>query len=108
MENKNLIIVNEENFKDIISTEMPVLLDFWAEWCGPCKMLLPIIGELADEFQGRAVIAKVNVDENSKLSEEYGVSNIPTIVILKNGVEVSRAVGFRQKKQLAELIENNI
>lgn len=82
------------------------LVDFWAEWCGPCRMMSPIIDELAKEYEGRVKIGKVNVDEEMELAEQFGVSSIPTLVILKDGNEVKRFVGLTQKAVLASALDS--
>lgn len=108
MENKNLVIITKDNYQEVMASDKLVLVDFWAEWCGPCKMLLPIIGELANDYADKAVIAKINVDECQDLAESFGVVSIPTIVLIKDGKEIERSVGFRQKSQLAQLIDKNL
>lgn len=96
--------LNESNFQSTVSNGVS-LLDFWAEWCGPCKMIAPAIDELAKDYAGRAVVAKVNVDEVPSLAERFGVSSIPTLVILKNGSEVKRFVGVTRKEVLAAALD---
>ncbi len=80
-------------------------MDFWAAWCGPCRMIAPVIEELASDLVGKAKVAKLNVDEQGKLAQQYGVMSIPTLVLFKDGKEVQRVVGFRPKAELAKLIE---
>lgn len=102
----NIINVTDSNFEqEVLSSEIPVLLDYWAEWCGPCKMITPIIEELSKEYEGKATIGKLNVDENPEVSMKYGIRNIPTILILKNGEVVEKQVGVTTKAKLAEKIE---
>ncbi len=94
-------IITDANFKEILDTDKPVLVDFWAEWCGPCKMIGPIVKELAADYEGKAVIAKVNVDENPSTSAEFGIRSIPTLLIFKNGEIVDKQIGAVPKAVLA-------
>jgi thioredoxin 1 len=96
--------ITDENFKELIAGEVPVMVDFWAEWCGPCRMVGPFIEELASEYEGRAIVGKVNVDENNAIPEEYGIRSIPTILYFKNGELVDKHVGASQKS----LLENKL
>ena len=95
----------DANLKDEMAKGQPMVVDFWATWCGPCKMVGPIIDELAKEYEGKVLIGKLNVDENSDAPIEYGVRNIPTILLIKNGEVVERKVGAQSKASLAEAIE---
>jgi thioredoxin 1 len=97
------MIVNQEKFNNIINNGI-VVVDFFADWCGPCKMMSPIIDELADEVKAKATIVKVNVENEAGLAGQYGVSSIPTIIYFKNGKEVERAIGVQSKQS----IENKI
>ena len=93
--------LNSENFeKEVLNSEQPVLVDFYADWCGPCKMMAPVIEEIAEKLHGKAKVGKVNVDENQELAMKYEVMSIPTIIIYKNGTEVKRFVGVRDKNEL--------
>ena len=95
--------VTEKNYEEIVlNSNQPVLLDFWAEWCGPCKMIAPVIDELSEEFKGKAIVAKVNVDESGSLSSKYGIRNIPTLLFIKNGEVVDKHVGAATKQELSE------
>ena len=95
-----------ENFKEeVLNSEKPVLVDFYADWCGPCKMMAPIVEELATELDGKAKVGKINVDENSDIAVEYNVMSIPTLIIFKNGKEEKRLVGLRDKEELLNLLK---
>ncbi len=94
-------IITDANFKEVLDTDKPVLVDFWAEWCGPCKMIGPIVKELAADYNGKAIIAKVNVDENPSTSAEFGIRSIPTLLIFKNGEIVDKQIGAVPKAVLA-------
>lgn len=95
----------DANVKEEMAKELPLVIDFWAPWCGPCRMVTPIIEELATEYAGRVQIGKMNVDENNDTSVEYGVRNIPTILFIKNGEVIERKVGAQSKASLVEAIE---
>ncbi|MCI5819047.1 MAG: thioredoxin [Acidaminococcus sp.] len=92
--------ITSSNFEETIKGSDVVLVDFWATWCGPCKMIAPIIDEIANEFQGKAVVGKVNVDENATLAEQFGIMSIPTMIIFKNGEIAEKMVGPRTKAQI--------
>ncbi|MCF6351727.1 MAG: thioredoxin [Cyclobacteriaceae bacterium] len=94
-------IITDANFKEVLDTDKPVLVDFWAEWCGPCKMIGPMVKELAADYDGKAIIAKVNVDENPSTSAEFGIKSIPTLLIFKNGEIVDKQIGAVPKAVLA-------
>jgi thioredoxin 1 len=97
---------NDENFdSDVLKSKEPVLVDFFAEWCGPCKMMSPLIDEISVEFEGKWKIGKYNVDNGGKFAEQYGVQSIPTLIFFKNGEEVDRAVGFQSKEALLKKLE---
>tara|TARA_Y100000817_G_scaffold116690_1_gene91463 strand:+ start:119 stop:442 length:324 start_codon:yes stop_codon:yes gene_type:complete len=101
----NAIDLNDENFKDYITSDKPVLVDFWAEWCGPCKMLTPIIEELAEEYADRAVIAKVNVDQASSIAQQYSIRSIPALLFFKNGAVEQQLVGAVPKEEITKIID---
>ncbi|GHU89301.1 thioredoxin [Bacteroidia bacterium] len=97
--------ITDANFEQLVSGDKPVVVDFWAEWCGPCRMITPIIEELAHEYKGKAVIGKVNVDENDEITGQYGIRNIPTILYFKNGEVVDKFVGAAQKSVLEDKLK---
>ena len=90
--------ITDTNFEEVINQDKPVLVDFWAEWCGPCKMIGPIVEEMAGEYDGKAVIGKVNVDLNPGVSGKFGIRSIPTLLVFKNGEVVDKQVGAVPKK----------
>ena len=105
----NVINVGEADFEaQVLQSDSPVLVDFWAEWCGPCKMIAPIIDELADTYAGRIKVAKVNVDVSRQIAAKYGVRGIPTLLVFKDGQVQTTQVGAIGKNQLAQLIESAI
>lgn len=96
--------LSSENFEEeVLNSEKPILVDFYADWCGPCKMMSPIVEELAEELKGKAKVGKINVDENSDIAVEYNVMSIPTLIVFKNGKEEKRLVGLRDKEELLSL-----
>ena len=101
--------LNDSIFEEkVLKSDKPVLVDFWAEWCGPCRMVGPHVDALATEYEGKAVVGKVNVDLHGGIAAKFGVRNIPTIVFLKNGEVVDKVVGAVPKEQLAEKLDANI
>lgn len=97
-----VIEMNDANFKSLLAEGNALVVDFWAPWCGPCKMLGPVIEQLADEFDGKLVVGKVNVDENDEVCQEYGIMNIPTVLFFKDGKLVDRHVGFARKPEMEQ------
>lgn len=98
--------ISDDSFEaDVINADEPVLVDFWAEWCGPCKMISPIIDELASDFEGKAKVGKVDIDSQADLAAKFGVSSIPTLLVLKDGEEAQRFVGVTTKDVLAKALE---
>ncbi|MCF8357645.1 MAG: thioredoxin [Prolixibacteraceae bacterium] len=100
------IEVNDANFDEIVlQSELPVLVDFWAEWCGPCRMIGPIVEELAEEYEGKAIFVKMDVDSNPAIPQKYGIRNIPTILFFKGGQQADKQVGAVPKTVLAQKID---
>ena len=101
--------INDADFESIVvNSDIPVLLDFWAPWCGPCKMIAPVLDELAPEFAGKVKIVKMNVDDNQTTPAQFGVRSIPTLLLIKNGQVVATQVGALAKTQLANFINQHI
>lgn len=98
-----VITVTKENYnEEVINSPVPVLLDFWATWCGPCRMLSPIVDEIANEVEGKAKVCKINVDEQPDLAQQFGIMSIPTLVFMKNGEMVAKEVGVRSKQVILD------
>ena len=97
--------ITDESFRELIAGDKPVVVDFWAEWCGPCRMIGPVIEELAGEYGDKAIIGKINIDENNDVSEEYGIRSIPTILFFKNGQLMDKHIGVAPKNLLEEKLK---
>ncbi len=101
-----LVHITKDNFsKEVMETEKVVLLDFWATWCGPCQMIAPILGEVAEECPD-ITVGKIDVDEEQELAMSFGITSIPTLIVIKNGKAVDKAIGMRAKNQIIEMIDN--
>ena len=99
--------ITDQSFQEtVLNSDKPVLVDFWATWCGPCRMLGPIIEEIATDFEGKALVGKVDVDNNQQVSVDYGIRNIPTVLIFKNGEVVDKIVGVAPKEVIAEKLNS--
>jgi thioredoxin 1 len=107
--NEKIIHITDDTFEqEVLQSNTPVLVDYWAEWCGPCKMIAPALDQIASEYQGRLKVAKLNIDENQSTPPKYGIRGIPTLMLFKNGNVEATKVGALSKTQLAAFIDSNI
>ena len=105
----NIVHVSDESFEEqVLNADGPVLIDYWAEWCGPCKMIAPILEELAEEYSGKLTVAKLNIDENPETPPKYGIRGIPPLMLFKDGNVEATKVGAVSKSQLADFLDSNI
>jgi len=99
----------KDNFeKEVLQSDKPVLVDFWAAWCGPCRMVAPIVSQIANEYDGRVKVGKVNVDDENELAQKYRIMSIPTLIVFKNGKLVDSVIGARSKEDLSRMLDNHL
>lgn len=106
---ENIVYLTDDSFEaEVLQSEQPVLVDYWADWCGPCKMIAPVLEEIADEYSGKIKVAKLNIDENSGTPPKYGIRGIPTLMLFKGGDVEATKVGALSKSQLTAFIDSNL
>lgn len=99
------IVLTNENFEEeVLKSDIPVIVDFWATWCGPCMMVAPVLEEIAEDYEGKVKVGKINVDEQGELTESFGISSIPTIMVFKNGEMTAKEIGYRDREAIEKLI----
>jgi thioredoxin 1 len=104
-----IVYTSDDKFEaDVLQSDKPVLLDFWAEWCGPCKMIAPLLDEAAESYAGRMTVAKINIDENPNAPAKFGIRSIPTLMLFKDGAVQAQKLGAMSKSQLTEFLESNL
>lgn len=109
MASDKVITLTKDNFEqEVLKSDKPVLVDFWAQWCGPCRAVAPVMDELAEEFNGRAKIGKINVDEQGELAAKFRIMSIPTVMLFKGGEVVEKVIGARSKEEFSKMLEKNI
>jgi thioredoxin 1 len=100
------VVITKENFeKEVLNSDIPVLVDFWASWCGPCKMIAPIVEEIAKEYEGTVKVGKINVDEEQELAIKFGIASIPTLLVFRGGEITDKLIGYRPKEDIIALID---
>ena len=105
----NVLTLTEDNWKEeVVGSDTPVLVDFWAPWCGPCRIIAPIIEELAEEFEGKLKVGKLNTDENPNIAMQYGIRAIPTVILFKNGEVVDTRIGVQPKDSLKQMVMSHL
>ena len=105
----NIVHTNDSNFEaDVLNSDKPALVDFWAEWCGPCKMIAPILHEAADEYADKMSVVKLNVDESPNIAQKFGIRSIPTLMLFKDGAVQAQKLGAMSKSQLTEFLDTNL
>lgn len=105
----NIMHTSDSSFEaDVLGSDKPALVDFWAEWCGPCKMIAPLLDEAADEYADRLAVVKLNVDENPNIAQKFGIRSIPTLILFKDGTVQAQKLGAMSKSQLTEFLESNL
>lgn len=109
MASDKVLTLTVDNFKsEVLDSAVPVLVDFWAPWCSPCRMIAPVVDEIAGDYEGKIKVGKVNVDENRQVAVEYGVMSIPTLIVFKGGAAADRVVGFKSKGDLKALLDKQL